>query len=327
LIVGGGVAFGLALLLTALSQDFVLLLVSFTLAYPASGAFVTLSQATLMDVEPRRHEQNMARWSLAGSLGVVAGPLALAGLAGAKIGWRGLYFGLAGLALAAVLAAWRALPSSRVQLSARDGLPDQPTLAHAIKDGWVAALRALRRREVLRWLTLLQLGDMTMDVLLGFLALYFVDKVGATPAQAGLAVALWTGAGLVSDAITVPLLERVRGLRLVRWGAAVQLVALPAFLLVPGFQAKLVALVLLGLLSLGWYPVLQAQLYSAMPGQSGKVMTVGNIAGLVGSLIPLGLGLVAERFDLAVAMWLLLIGPLALVVGIPRRQIEPGTAR
>ena len=43
-------------------------------------------------------------------------------------------------------------------------------------------------------------------------------------------------------------------------------------------------------------------------------MTVGNVFGL----IPLGLGLVAERFDLVMAMWLLLLGPVALLVGIPR---------
>ena len=65
--------FAVALLLTALSRDFGLLLVSFVLFYPASGAFVSLSQATLMDLQPSRREQNMARWTLAGSIGVVAG--------------------------------------------------------------------------------------------------------------------------------------------------------------------------------------------------------------------------------------------------------------
>jgi FSR family fosmidomycin resistance protein-like MFS transporter len=55
-----------------------------------------------------------------------------------------------------------------------------------------------------------------------------------------------------------------------------------------------------------------------MPGQSGTVMTVGNVFGLVGGLIPLGLGLVAERFDLVVTMWLLLLGPGALLIGIPK---------
>ena len=195
-----------------------------------------------------------------------------------------------------------------------------------LKEGWLAALRALRRREVLRWLALLQFGDATGDILLGYLALYFVDVVRVTPVQAGLAVAVWSGAGLVGDLLTVPLLERVRGLRLVRWGSAAQLLLFPAFLLVPGFPAKLVLLALLALFSLGWYPVLQAQLYSAMPGQSGTVMTVGNIAGLVGSLLPLALGLVAERIDLSATMWLLLLGPLTLLVGIPRRQARASAA-
>ena len=157
-----------------------------------------------------------------------------------------------------------------------------------------------------------------LDVLLGFLALYFVDVAGATPAQAGAAVAVWTGMGLLGNLLLIPLLERVRGLSYLRLSAVVELVLFPAFLLVPGFWPKLPLLGLLGLFNTGWYSILKAQLYSAMPGQSGTVMTVGNVFGLVGGLVPLGLGLVADRFDLAVTMWLLLLGPVALLVGIPR---------
>ena len=57
-------------------------------------------------------------------------------------------------------------------------------------------------------------------------------------------------------------------------------------------------------------------------------MTVGNLFGLVGDLIPLGLGLVAERFDLRVTMWLLLLGPVALLVGLPKKElVERGGER
>jgi FSR family fosmidomycin resistance protein-like MFS transporter len=100
------------------------------------------------------------------------------------------------------------------------------------------------------------------------------------------------------------------------------LVLFPAFLLAPGFWTKLVLLALLGLFNAGWYSILKAQLYSAMPGQSGTVMTVGNVFGLVGGLIPLGLGLVAERFDLMATMWLLLLGPVALLLGLPRQRVS-----
>ena len=134
----------------------------------------------------------------------------------------------------------------------------------------VDALRALRRREVLRWLTLLECSDLMLDVLLGFLALYFVDVVGATPAQAGAAVAVWTGVGLLGNLLLIPLLERVRGLRYLRLSTVAELVLFPAFLLVPGFWAKLVLLGLLGLFNAGWYSVLKAQLYSVMPGQASQ---------------------------------------------------------
>ena len=170
----------------------------------------------------------------------------------------------------------------------------------------------------MRWLTLLQFSDLMIGVLLGFLALYLVDMGGADPSQAGAAVAIWTGLGLLGDLLLIPLLTRVRGLAYLRFCAVVELAVFPAFLLVSGSLAKLVLLGVLGLFNAGWYSILKAQLYSAMPGRSGMVMTVSNLFGLVGGLIPLGLGLVAQRFGLGVMMWLLLAGPIALLAGIPR---------
>ncbi len=309
LVLGGGLFFALALLLTAVSQNFLVLLLSFILFYPASGAFVSLSQATLMDSDPARHEQNMARWTFAGSLGVVAGPLALSAAVALAVGWRGLFLLFAGLTLALWAAAWRIPFTFGRDESERGGF----------KQGVRDALRALRRREVLRWLTLLECSDLMLDILLGFLALYFVDVVGATPAQAGLAVAVWTGVGLVGDFLLIPLLERAPGLRYLRWSALVELALFPAFLLIPAPWAKIGLLGLLGLFNSGWYAILQAQVYSAMPGQSGAVMAVDNVFGLAGTLIPLGLGFVAEAFDLRVTMWLLWVGPAALLVGLPTR--------
>jgi MFS transporter, FSR family, fosmidomycin resistance protein len=317
LVLGGGVFFTLSMLLTATSYSFVALMASFVLFYPSSGAFVGLSQATLMDLDQTRHEHNMARWALAGSIGMVAGPLALTGAAAVGLGWRGTFamFGL--LALVAVVTV------SRFQFP--NTQPAEPSQLTVIQ-GFANAARALKRGEVLRWLTLLLFSDLMLDVLLGFLALYFVDVVKVTPAQAGLAVAVWTGVGLLGDLLLIPLLERVRGLTYLRFSAAIVLVLFATFLLVPGIWAKYVLLGLLGFFNSGWYSILKGQLYSAMPGQSGTVMTVGNLFGLIGSVIPLGLGLVAQRWGLSVTMWLLVAGPVALLIGIPRGN-TPATLR
>ena len=249
-----------------------------------------------------------------GSAGVLIGPLVLGTTALLGLGWRTLFLVFAALTLGPLLAAWRTLtPVSR-------RTPDGRTPPHAFKAGLLGALHALRRREVLRWLGLLGLADLVGDILLGFLALYFVDVVGASAAEASVAVAVWTAVGLVGNLAMIPLLERRRGLSYLGWSALVTTVLFPAFLLVPGFWPKLVFLALVAISTSGWYTILQARVYSEMPGQSGTVMTVGNVAGLVGGFIPLGLGLAAQRCDLRVTMWLLWLGPLALLAGLPRKE-------
>ncbi|MHB8630149.1 MAG: MFS transporter [Aggregatilineales bacterium] len=311
LIVGGGGLFVLSLALTAISRDPLALLLTFVLFYPASGAFVSLSQSTLMDSAPERHEQNMARWTFAGSAGVLIGSLAMGGLAAIGGSWR-LVFAFAALLAFGVLLVARRFPFTN------------PVEDDEIEPGFVAgirsALQAVRRREVLRWLALLEFANLMQDVLYGYLALYFVDVVGVQEVQAGIAVAIWTGVGLLADLVLIPLLERVQGLSFVRASAALELVLFPLFLLVPGFAAKLVILALLSFFTAGWYPVLQGQLYSSMPGQSGTVMSVGSVSGLLGSLIPLGIGLLADRFGLNIALWLLIAGPMALTIGLPRKR-------
>src|SRR5512133_592779 len=117
LILVGGIFFALSLALTSISFTFYLLLFSFILFFPSSGAFVALSQANLMDSDTTRHEQNMARWTFAGSLGVLAGPLLLGLFVYFGLGWRGTYAALASFSTVCLLAALRYLPSAAVSAS------------------------------------------------------------------------------------------------------------------------------------------------------------------------------------------------------------------
>jgi MFS transporter, FSR family, fosmidomycin resistance protein len=316
LIRGGGLVFAGALLLFALSHSLLVLVLASCLLYPASGAFVSLSQATLMDLEPARHEQNMTRWTFAGSVGAVTGPLLLGAVILFGGGWREAFAAVSFLTIVLVILAWR-LPLHAQH--AGDG--NAGFRAGLLTAGW-----ALRRREVIRWILLLQSSDLMLDVMLGYLALYFVDVVHTAPADAGLAVAVWTASGLVGGFGMIPLLERIPGQEYVRISVLVELVLFPAFLLVPGFTAKLALLALIGGVNAGWYSVLQGRLYTSMHGLSGTVMTVGNVTGFAGSLVPLALGLVAQQEGLQVTMWCLLLAPVALLIGMPRTKENAGEA-
>jgi MFS transporter, FSR family, fosmidomycin resistance protein len=301
LVLAGGAAFAIGLALVAGAPTFWVLLVAFSLLYPASGAFVSLSQASLMDLEPERREHNMARWTLAGAVGAVLGPVLLAGFVWAGLGWRELFACFAVLAVGLVLLVRRA--------------PDDGTDSE--RPHVRAALRVLVRREVFRWLFLLELSDLMLDVFLGFLALYFVDEVGTSAGAAGIAVAVWAGAGLVGSAAMIPFLRRVSGLRYLRVSAVVSGALFVAFLLVPGAGAKLVLVGAIAIVNAGWYPVLKARLYDALGEASGLALTVGALFPL-NAVLPLAIAALAERFGLAVALWPLLAAPVALLLLVPR---------
>lgn len=299
LVVAGGVAFALSVALTGAATGFVLLLIALAIGNPASGAFVSLAQATLMNREPQERERNMARWTIAGSVGYVAGPLLIAFAVWSGGGWRMVLFVLA-------------LPAIPLALAA----PRSPTAAtrESIR-GFVAAIRT---REVARWLTLLELTDLLGDVLHSFVALYIVDVADASPLDGAAAVATWTAAAFVGDIALLWILRRIGGMRWLRVSAWATFVAYPAFLLVPSLAAKLVLLGALGLLNAGWYALPQARLYDTLHGRSGTAVAVGGIGGLAGALVPAGIGLLAGVAGLGTTMWVLLLAPVAILVLVRR---------
>ena len=307
LIVGGGIALALAMTAFATARTFPVLLIAMVASYPASGAFVTLSQATLMDVNPGREEQMMARWTAVGSMGYIVGPLMVTLAFAAGFGWRGLYLGLAVGAAVLAIALWRR-PFDR-----RRGDASEADERYGLRE----VLKAIGDSKLLRWLALTHAADLMLDILLGFVALYFHDVLGLSDAGASAAVLVATSAGFIGDLLLIPLLDRVKGLTLVRWTAVVVLVLYIAWLGINWLPAKYILLALIQLGVIGWYQVLQGRAYAALPGKSGTVMAASSIVGFVSSLIPLGLGLVAERFGLTAAMWLLAVGPVSLILFLP----------
>ena len=301
IILAGGLAFAGSDALTAAAGGFWLLLAALAIGNPGTGAFVSLAQATLMDADAPQRVRNMARWTLAGSFGYVGGPLLLAASVSLGLGWRGAI---------AVLAA-AALPLALAALRFPDPAPDgAPSLGEAVRD----AVAAVRRPDVLRLLVLLEFADLLLDGFLGFVALYLVDAAAWTQALAALGVGVWTGAGLVGDWLLLAVLRRAPGERILRLTALASLCVFPAFLLAPGLAPKLVLLALLGLLNSGWYAIPKGWLYDALPGRSGAAVAVGGLGGIAASFVPLLLGLLAGAAGIGVTMWVLLLGPVGLLV-------------
>lgn len=314
IMLGGGIAIAVSLIAIAYTRSFALALVGFVIAFPASGAFVSLSQATLMDLNPSHESQMMARWTLSGSLANLLGPLVLAAGFALGLGWRWAYLGLALMCLILVGMTWlRHIPMQ----------PRQNPIPQAENPG-IRLLRglweALRNPNLMRWMILLQLSDLLLDVLTGYLALYFTDVIGFSVAQASVLMGVLMGAGLVSNILLIPLLERYPGRTLVRLSAGVSGVLYAAWLLAPWLWAKISLIVVIKLVTLGWYEVLQGEAFGEAPGRSGTVMAINSIFGLLGGGIAFLIGWVAARAGLQAALWILLAGPISLVLFIPMQR-------
>lgn len=312
IMLGGGLAIALSLVFIASAHSFTWVLLGMVIGFPASGAFVSLSQATLMDHNPGREPQMMARWTVAGSLANLLGPLLLAAGFTLGFGWRWAFYALAGMCFVLVVMAWkRPIPLHPAQ---EHPAPAGQVVGSLVKGLWTAA----RNPRLMRWMLLLPISDLLLDVLTGYLPLYFTDVAGFTVAQASLMMSVLMLAGLASNLVLIPLLEKFPGRSLVRLSAAATGVLYAAWLLAPWLWAKIGLIILIKLVTLGWYEVLQGEAFATVRGRSGTVMALNSIIGLPAGAIALLIGWVAARAGLPAAMWILLAGPVCLVLFVPR---------
>lgn len=322
-ILAGGLVFVAAVLGAGLAPSFAALLAALVIFFPASGTFVSLTQSAIMDADPDRRAHYMARWTLAGSAGDVAGPLLVVAVLAAGGGWR-----LAFVLVSAVAAvSWLMSAASGPAQSGGDGRAGLAGPARADSDGdghvepgadgrWPglrAAARITARAGAVRWLVLLEVSDLLLDVFSAFLALYLVAVVHASPAVAALGVAVRLGAGLAGDAVLIPLLERLDSRRVLRVSVVATGLLFPAFLLVPGLGPKLAVLAVLSVATAPWYPVLKAELFASLPGRSDLAVSLASVAGLAGGLGPLAVGLLAQQFGLTWALAVLCLVPVAML--------------
>lgn len=329
LVLAGGVLVTASLAAVAVSRSLGALMAAFVAFFPAAGAFVSLTEAALMDAAPGRRQQRMAAWNLAGSVGAVGGPVLLAVVLTLGGTWRSAYLLLAAAAAAAVCAAVFAGPASPANSlpepasvgsgSAGSGAEREDGRRPTVRQ----ALAALGEGETARWLALLQIGDLLLDVLTGYVGIYLVDVAHASPALAAIGVAIRLGGRLVGDGAFVVISRVVSGRTAVAASAVAALALYPAFLLAGPLAAKLAILAVLSAVTACWYPAMQAGLYDSLPGHSDIAVFLSSAASLAGAIGPLTVGFLAQRTGLGWALAAMAAAPAGVLVLLPR----PGASR
>ena len=281
---GGALGYAAGLLLFAAGTGFWTLVAAIALMGFAGDAMVRATDVALVDVAGDRIELAVARATLLGSIGDLAGPALLAACLATGLGWRAAFV-VAGLGMAGygLLLASQPLPAPR--RPARAG-PDGETPPR----GDLVAV--VRDRRVLRLGLLSALVDVFDEPFLAFAIAYLVATRGQ---PAGMA-ALTAGMGLAG------------GVAAAAWASRVQrpeiTVRAPAALLVGGVGAIVLAthplVAALGAagvgaaVSLAWIS-LEARVLTLRPGQAGTTSAVVSAVAQVAVLVPLVAGVVADH--------------------------------
>lgn len=310
---------------TALAAAFapgpIALAIVLAISWVATGAGVSLAQATLLDAAPAERARTMARWTFASLIGDLAAPalLMLLGATGVSLGgahWRATY-----VVVAALLAAWAVVtwvtPIPRGVGTVDEDVAAQTAAAQPAPEprGLIAGLReALRDRVLLAWLFGLQLCDLLDEILIVFAALHVREVLHGSPAAQAAVV----GASMLGGAAGLVALDRLlaRGRAeadlLVASGLACA-TAFAAWLFAPTVWLSAALMFVVGATASPLYPLVAAQAYARRPAASGSVLAAGHLFGPLGLALPYLIGVVADHAGTRVALALLIVEPLGLV--------------
>jgi MFS family permease len=304
---GGALGYAAGLLLFAAATNVPMLVIAVTVMGFAGDAMVRATDVALVDVAGDRLELAVARATLLGSIGDLAGPALLALCLTTGLGWRAAFV-VAGLGMAAygLLLASQPLPAP-APLPDVTGDGDPPPRYE------IGAV--LRDRRVFRLGLLAALVDVFDEPFLAFAIAYLVTTRGQ---PAGVA-ALTAGVGLAGGVAAAAWASRAERAEITPSAVAALLVGgVAAILLAP--HPGVAALGAAGVgaaVNLAWIS-LEPRVLTLRPGQAGTTSAMVSAVAQLAVPVPLVAGVLADRAGVPAALLLYLA--LALVFATLNRR-------
>jgi len=306
LVRGGLYAMALSFAVAAAAPGPVTLACAIAIWNVATGAAVSFTEATLVDLWPERRARTLARWSLMAMAGDFAAPVVLGALAllgAGAAGWRIAFAGVGGLvallALAITLRPFPAPPATPDE--------DEPTLWQAVRD-------ALRDRVLIAWLFGMALCNLLDEILVVFATIRVRDELGGSAVMQSATVGAFVAGGALGLVALDRLLVRYREHQLMIGCGLLCAASFVAWLVAPTAALSAALMVPVGLTSAPLYPLATAQAYARRPERSGIVVVAGHLFAPFALALPWLLGVVADRAGVPAALALLVAQPVGLVI-------------
>lgn len=313
---GGLTVMAVAALASALAPGPITLAMALSVSWVATGAGVSLAQATLLDAAPDQRARTMARWTLMSLVGDLCTPallMAVHALGGGGASWRVGY-----VVVAVVLGLWAAVTWT-TPIPRGVGAVDDEEGEGARGEGeaqpglWATLKDALSDRVLVAWLFGLALCDLLDEILVVFAALHVRDALGGGPIAQGVVVAASMAGGAVGLVVLELLLKRRSEARLLVECGLACAVTFALWIVAPTVWLSAALMFVVGATATPLYPLVAAQVYACRPGASGSVLAAGHLFTPVGLALPFVIGAIADRAGTHVALAALLVEPLGLV--------------
>jgi MFS family permease len=283
-------------LCAAAASSHFLLLLALLFYGPATGIACGTAQAALVDAAPVEGEGTLSRWALYQSMGDLAAPLLLAGLALFGSGLRAAFVVAAALAMAQALLV-RAGPPLPRAMPASEEESDEPGRAGL--------------RGAILWCGAGVLCTLMDEALVSFGALH-LEALGATPLQRGLALGAATLAAIGALVVVERIPARLSGMRLLLVSSGGCAAVFAGCLVSSSLPVCAALLAVTFGLAAPLHPVVSARAFAALPGRSTVVNIVNSTMATVELAIPLLLGAIADRFGVRAALAAMILEPVAL---------------
>ncbi len=287
-----------------------------------STALVDAIEIALVDVAGHRLEALLARINLGATLGDLIGPVVLASITAMGGSWRtALLVSAAAMLGFATIVAAAPLPPPGSMPHLDDGGTDDEADSPGLPSGR-AAIRSVLRSPSVWWAGLLGAGLVALDEsYLGFIIAGFEEERGTSRAvSVALGSASVIGAAIASIwlARRTPAWEPRR--RMIAT-AGIMTVTAALFALLPTLWLPTIAIIVFDAAMIGFWLPLQAIALRLIPGRAGTTKAVIGAIEMLGLLIPIGIGALADHIGLTAGLLAFAFVPALLVLlTVSRRE-------
>lgn len=287
---GGALAYAASLVAFASARSFALLAGAAFVLGVASTAMVDAAEVALVDLAGGDLRRYLARSNLLATVGDLAGPALVAGVAASGLSWR-LAFAVAAALMTLYAAALAVAPLPAPAPSAGDGDTPRSRLAGVVRDPavWVVGAIGL----------LMAPFD---EPLVGFTIALLQQERGASASVATAVAAVGLSGGMLSYTVLARRFEAVADRRLLLGSLCAMAAGAAATAAAPTVAlVALAALVTSVGLNLGWL-ALQHRSLTLRPGEVGTTKAVLGVVEVTGFWIPIAIGALADAAGLVPAV-------------------------